>query len=126
MEKSQGNSEKPPISLTIEGTAVAMIVESTATRAVASITAMRTGPRSDRKPTLFELATTSPYGRSPTVRVVTIDSGVRSLPQVRAFTATSAERKEARNIHPGIHARMSAVTNRHDGTPRDVSCPYDD
>src|SRR3954454_2381051 len=35
----------------MDGTAVAMTVASMATRAVESITPMRTGPRSDRKPT---------------------------------------------------------------------------
>src|SRR3954451_7588680 len=41
------------MSRTTDGTAVAMIVESIATRAVDSITAARTGPRSDRSPTLL-------------------------------------------------------------------------
>src|SRR5512132_1434743 len=39
------------MSATIDGTAVAMIVESTAIRPVASMTAPRTGPRSERRPT---------------------------------------------------------------------------
>ncbi|GAA0498889.1 hypothetical protein Ade02nite_83730 [Paractinoplanes deccanensis] len=44
---------KPPMSSTIEGTAVARIVESIAISAVESMTAARTGPRSDRSPTLL-------------------------------------------------------------------------
>src|SRR5215213_6998760 len=55
MENSQGNSVNPPISLMIDGTAVAMIVASIATRPVESITAIRTGPRSDRSPTSFSV-----------------------------------------------------------------------
>src|SRR6476646_3338547 len=51
MENSQGNCEKDPRSPTIEGTAVARIVASRATSAVDSISAMSTGPRSDRSPT---------------------------------------------------------------------------
>src|SRR3954465_474732 len=51
MEKSQGNCEKDPRSPTIEGTAVARMVASRATSAVDSISAMSTGPRSDRRPT---------------------------------------------------------------------------
>ncbi|GAP53808.1 hypothetical protein AHiyo6_03730 [Arthrobacter sp. Hiyo6] len=39
------------MSCTIEGTAVATIVESIATRPVESIRAMRMGPRLERKPT---------------------------------------------------------------------------
>src|SRR6478736_9988945 len=50
-EKSQGKDAKPPTSRTIEGTAVATIVESIATRPVESIRAMRIGPRVERKPT---------------------------------------------------------------------------
>src|SRR5919112_6156811 len=57
MENSQGNSAKPPMSRTTDGTAVAMIVESIATNAVVSITAMRIGPRSDRSLTLLDVAT---------------------------------------------------------------------
>src|SRR5690349_17707717 len=51
MENSQGNWVKPPTSCTMEGTAVAMIVLSSATRPVVSIRAPRTGPRSDLNPT---------------------------------------------------------------------------
>src|SRR5664279_757404 len=50
-ENSQGNWENPPRSATIEGTAVATMVESSATREVASISEIRIGPRSERKPT---------------------------------------------------------------------------
>src|SRR3954453_2879424 len=50
MENSHGNWVKPPTSCTIEGTAVAMIVLSRATSPVVSISAPRTGPRSDLKP----------------------------------------------------------------------------
>src|SRR6185312_3566780 len=52
MENSHGNCEKPPRSFTMEGTAVARMVESIATRPVVSMSAMRIGPRSERKPTL--------------------------------------------------------------------------
>src|ERR671933_1867988 len=66
MENSQGNCAKPPTSRTIEGTAVAMTVESIATRAVASMTAARIGPRSDRSPTEFEVGTLPCFpGRRP-------------------------------------------------------------
>ena len=51
IEKSHGNCEKPPMSATIEGTAVARIVASMATRPVESMSAMSTGPRSERNPT---------------------------------------------------------------------------
>src|SRR5664279_569010 len=50
-ENSQGNWENPPRSATIEGTAVATMVESRATNDVASISEIRIGPRSERKPT---------------------------------------------------------------------------
>src|SRR3954452_25386203 len=50
MENSHGNWVKPPTSCTIEGTAVAMIVLSRATRPVVSIRAASTGPRSDLNP----------------------------------------------------------------------------
>src|SRR3954466_2642482 len=50
MENSHGNWVKPPTSCTIEGTAVAIIVLSRATRPVVSIKAPRTGPRSDLNP----------------------------------------------------------------------------
>src|ERR671921_826867 len=65
MENSQGNSAKPPMSRTTDGTAVAMIVESIATNAVESITAMRIGPRSDRSPTLLDVATRNLPARRP-------------------------------------------------------------
>ena len=55
------------MSATIEGTAVAMIVESTAMRPVASITAPRIGPRSERRPT-------------PSRRLPVVASPVTSLP----------------------------------------------
>ena len=45
IENSHGNWEKPPRSSTIEGTAVARMVESRATRATLSITDPRIGPR---------------------------------------------------------------------------------
>src|SRR5919107_5209870 len=50
MENSQGNCENPPSSRTTDGTAVARMVESMATSAVASITESRIGPRSLRRP----------------------------------------------------------------------------
>jgi hypothetical protein len=50
-ENSHGNEENPPTSRTIDGTAVATMVESIATRPVDSIKAMRMGPRSERNPT---------------------------------------------------------------------------
>src|ERR1700754_3603589 len=56
MENSQGNWEKPPTSPTMDGTAVAMMVLSRATRPVQSIRAASTGPRSERKPTPLEVA----------------------------------------------------------------------
>lgn len=51
MENNQGNWENPPRLRTTEGTAVAMMVASSATRDVVSISEMRIGPRSDRNPT---------------------------------------------------------------------------
>ena len=51
MENSHGNCVNPPRSATIDGTAVARIVESIAMRPVASITEMSTGPRAERNPT---------------------------------------------------------------------------
>ena len=74
MEKSQGNSVKPPTSRTIDGTAVARIVASIATRPVQSMTAARTGPRSDRRPTSARV-TTNPY---PTTAVTTRRAGEKS------------------------------------------------
>jgi hypothetical protein len=53
MENSQGNWANPPRSFTIDGTAVARMVESIATSPVLSMSAMRIGPRSERKPTLL-------------------------------------------------------------------------
>src|SRR5215207_6192013 len=50
-ENSHGNSPNPPRSATIDGTAVARIVASTAISAVESIIASSTGPRSERRPT---------------------------------------------------------------------------
>src|SRR6476661_6240055 len=50
-ENSQGNCEKPPRSATMDGTAVATIVESSATSDVASISDAKIGPRSERRPT---------------------------------------------------------------------------
>src|SRR3954447_16926030 len=50
-ENSHGNWWNPPSSRTIDGTAVETIVASRATRAVDSMTAISTGPRSDRSPT---------------------------------------------------------------------------
>ena len=51
IENSQGNWANPPRSSTIEGTAVARMVESRATSATLSITEPRIGPRSERRPT---------------------------------------------------------------------------
>src|SRR3954451_24291832 len=51
MENIQGNDVNPPRSATTEGTAVARIVASMATRPMLSITASRMGPRSLRRPT---------------------------------------------------------------------------
>src|SRR5690349_18982977 len=51
MENSQGNWANPPRSRTIEGTAVARMVESMAISPTLSMMDSRTGPRSDRKPT---------------------------------------------------------------------------
>src|SRR5689334_137784 len=56
------------MSLTIDGTAVAMIVESMAMRPVESITASRTGPRADRSPTLFSVTTGTYPRKAVTVR----------------------------------------------------------
>src|SRR5829696_1465136 len=50
-ENNHGNSPNPPRSATIDGTAVARIVASTAISAVESIIASSTGPRSERRPT---------------------------------------------------------------------------
>src|SRR4051794_8923000 len=50
-ENSHGNCRNPPSSCTIDGTAVETTVWSRATSAVDSITAISTGPRSDRRPT---------------------------------------------------------------------------
>src|SRR5215218_2522277 len=50
-EKSHGNDSNPPKSRTIDGTAVATMVESMATSPVDSIRAIRMGPRSERNPT---------------------------------------------------------------------------
>ena len=60
MENSHGNWEKPPTSFTMEGTAVARIVDSMAMSPVVSMRAMRMGPRSDRKPTSLLLALIGP------------------------------------------------------------------
>src|SRR4051794_36052124 len=49
------------MSRTIDGTAVAMIVESMATSPVDSMTAMSTGPRAERNPTLLP----DTFGTSP-------------------------------------------------------------
>src|SRR5215204_3624692 len=51
MENNQGKCANPPRSLTIDGTAVARIVASMATRATLNITASRMGPLSERRPT---------------------------------------------------------------------------
>ncbi len=51
IENNHGNCANPPRSSTIEGTAVARMVESRATSATLSITEPRIGPRSDRRPT---------------------------------------------------------------------------
>src|SRR6478735_2207893 len=63
-EKSQGKEEKPPTSRTIDGTAVATMVESMATSPVDSIRAMRMGPRSDRNPT--------PWARAVVISLVSV------------------------------------------------------
>jgi hypothetical protein len=60
------------MSATIDGTAVAMIVESTAIRPVASITAPRIGPRSERRPT--------PLLDRPVAGLLDVASPVTSLP----------------------------------------------
>ena len=67
-ENSHGKCENPPRSRTTDGTAVAMIVLSSATSPVASITDASTGPRSDRSPTprrsvKVASAMTTPYDR---------------------------------------------------------------
>jgi hypothetical protein len=51
MENNQGNWANPPRSSTIDGTAVARIVDSSATSPTLSITAPRIGPRAERRPT---------------------------------------------------------------------------
>ena len=61
------------MSRTIDGTAVAMIVESTAMRPVASMTAPRIGPRSERRPT--------PPLRGRPVAGLLVASPVTSLPR---------------------------------------------
>jgi hypothetical protein len=73
------------MSSTIDGTAVAMIVESMAMSPVESITASRTGPRSDRSPTLFSVTLQSypAKGGRCTVSAVARGIGVyvnRSVP----------------------------------------------
>src|SRR4051794_3253434 len=50
-ENSHGNCVYPPMSRTIEGTAVARIVASIAMRPVDTMRASRIGPRSERRPT---------------------------------------------------------------------------
>ena len=50
IENNHGNSEKPPRLRTTDGTAVAMIVESSATNEVANISEISTGPRAERNP----------------------------------------------------------------------------
>ncbi len=61
-ENSHGNWAKPPMPATMDCTAVAMTVESMATRPVESIMASSSGPRSDRRPmpALSTFATCSP------------------------------------------------------------------
>src|SRR6185312_7110085 len=76
MENSQGNWAKPPRSLTMDGTAVARMVESIATRPVDSMSAMRMGPRSERKPTLLGSLL---LARLPALRRVLPVSGVLEL-----------------------------------------------
>src|SRR6478735_12391406 len=66
-EKSQGKEEKPPTSRTIDGTAVATMVESMATSPVDSIKAMRIGPRSERNPT--------PWARAVIISLVSVFLG---------------------------------------------------
>ena len=51
IENSQGNCANPPRSSTIDGTAVARMVESSATSPTLSITPSRIGPRAERSPT---------------------------------------------------------------------------
>ena len=58
MENSHGNWENEPRSRTIEGTAVARIVASSATSAVQSMSPIRTGPRSERRPMAEGLSVT--------------------------------------------------------------------
>ncbi|GAA0383537.1 hypothetical protein GCM10009530_37980 [Microbispora corallina] len=81
MENSHGNCEKPPRSPTTDGTAVAMIVLSSATRPVQSMMAASTGPRSDLRPTPVRVvAVVTPYPRRP----VTHQIGPRAaVPAVR-------------------------------------------
>src|SRR4249919_3122839 len=55
MENIHGNDVNPPRSETTDGTAVARIVASMATRPMLSITASRIGPRSLRNPTSARL-----------------------------------------------------------------------
>ena len=68
MEKSHGNELNPPRSLTMDGTAVARIVESMATRPVVNMRAIRMGPRSERNPTpaaVFVVVTILPVFCNP-------------------------------------------------------------
>src|SRR5687768_10128413 len=122
------------MSSTIDGTAVAMIVESMAMRPVESITASRTGPRSERSPTLFSVTLQDYPTRAVTARPVGQErAGSRLFPAAppagtpadRALdhgravagtaTARDPERDESQRVHPAVLDRR---THRPAGGPQ--------
>src|SRR5690349_324436 len=103
------------MSRTIDGTAVAMIVESMAMRPVESIMASRTGPRAERSPTLLSVTVriyparadsglfpAAPPTRPPADRA--LDHG-RAVPGT--VTARDAERDDAQRVHPTVPDRRA-------------------
>src|SRR3954467_6537391 len=89
MENNHGNSEKPPTLSTIDGTAVAMMVESMATSPVASMTAMSTGPRSDRNPTPARAGADSPLLRPTSQHSARRGPRIPGIPGIPAAFAGS-------------------------------------
>src|SRR5829696_1168823 len=112
MENSHGNSAKPPSSATTEGTAVAMTVASMATSAVDSMMPIRTGPRSDRKPTSTDAAARSTltgqtvdrlgerWASDPSLRPVRRASGAERRPAGQADATALPLREPAPDAEP--------------------------
>ena len=103
-ENSHGNWAKPPRSSTIEGTAVAKMVESMATSPTLSITEARMGPRSDRSPTSARVICS--------VRAIRRPTGVRA-----GLFRPAKSRRCPQSGYPFVHLmspgnRLGALTQK--------------